>query len=127
MIADEKSLVTLWFEEVWNRRSSAAIDRMMTPSCLTKVEGLDEPLTRDQFKDYHRAFLNAVPDLRAEIIFVAADAGRVIASWRAKGTHSGPGLGIPPSGRPVDFTGLSVFEFAGDQIVAGLTGGTEVK
>ena len=44
---------------------------------------------------------------------------KVIANWRAKGTHLGPELGIPASGRRVDFTGLSVFEFTDGKITAG--------
>ncbi|HEX6307510.1 MAG TPA: ester cyclase [Longimicrobiales bacterium] len=114
-----RDAVTRWFEEVWNHRSRDAIDRMMHPDCLTAVEGRDAPLTRDDFKEYHRAFLNAVPDIKAEVLWVIAEGDTAIASWRGTGTHTGAGLGIPPSGRPVDFTGLSVFEFEDGRIARG--------
>jgi len=120
MSTDPAVFLTRWFEEVWNRRRRDAIDELMAPSCLTKVEGMDQPLTRDAFKEYHRAFLSAVPDLRAEVLFVTTDGTRSIVSWRARGTHLGPGLGIPPSRKPVDFAGLSVFEIADERIVSGL-------
>ena len=119
MTADIRTLVTRWFDEVWSQRRGATIDELMAPGCLTKVEGMDEPLTRDAFKAYHQAFLSAVPDVQAEVLFVVTEETRAIANWRARGTHLGPGLGIPPSGKRVDFTGLSVFEFDGPLIVRG--------
>ena len=119
MTADNKLLVARWFEEVWNRKRAATIDELMSPDCLTKVEGLDEPLSRDAFKEYQHAFLNAVPDLIAEVPLMTAEGDTVIVSWRARGTHLGPGLGISPSGRAVDFTGLSVFEFVDGRIARG--------
>jgi steroid delta-isomerase-like uncharacterized protein len=119
MTPDCKAVVARWFQEVWNERRRDAIDEMMAEDCLTKVEGLDAPLSRDAFKEYHQAFLSAVPDLRAEVVLLIGEGTTAVASWRAVGTHSGPGLGIPPSGRRVDFTGLSVFEFVGGLIARG--------
>jgi steroid delta-isomerase-like uncharacterized protein len=119
MTANIKALVARWFDEVWSQGRRETIDELMAAECLTKVEGMDVPLTRDAFKEYHQAFLSAVPDIEAELLFTVTEATRAIASWRARGTHLGPGLGIPPSGRRVDFTGLSVFEFEGTRIVRG--------
>ena len=119
MAADNKLLIAQWFEEVWNQKRTATIDELMSPDCLTKVEGLDEPLSREAFKEYQRAFLSAVPDLIAEVPLLTGEGDTVVASWRARGTHLGAGLGVPPSGRPVDFTGLSVFELAEGRIVRG--------
>lgn len=97
MTTDCKAIVTRWFEEIWNQGRHRIIDEVMAATCLTKVEGIDAPLTRDDFKRYHEAFRSAVPDLRAEVLFVVAEGEKVIANWRARGTHLGPGLGIPPS------------------------------
>ena len=105
MAADPKSTVLRWFREVWNEGRRETIDELMLPDCLTKVEGLDARLSRDAFKAYHQAFISAVPDLRAEVLSVTTEGDTSIANWRARGTHLGPGLGIPPSRRPVDFTG----------------------
>jgi steroid delta-isomerase-like uncharacterized protein len=119
MSSDYKAIVTRWYDRVWNQQRQDTIDELMAEGCLTKVEGLDAPLTRSSFKEYQQAFLSAVPDLRVEVLSVITEGQTAIASWRAIGTHVGPGLGIPPSGRPVDFMGLSVFEFAEDRIVSG--------
>jgi len=114
-----KNLATRWFESVWNQRSRDAILEYMAPECLTRVEGMDAPLTRDAFLDYHAAFLSAVPDIRAVVLSVVTEAERAVVAWRAQGTHLGPGLGIPPSGKRVDFSGMSIFRFEDGRIVEG--------
>lgn len=114
-----KALVTRWFDEVWNQQRVDTILELMAADCLTTVQGLDDPLTRDAFVDYQRAFLSAVPDLISELILVVAEGTTVVANWRARGTHTGPGLGIPPSSRRVDFSGMSVFEMSRGVIICG--------
>lgn len=118
-MVDYKFFAERWFDEVWNQRSRAAVLQYMAASCLTKVEGLDAPLTREGFLDYQAAFISAVPDVRAQVVSVVAEADNAVVHWRARGTHSGPGLGIPPSGKPVDFSGMSYFRFENGQIVEG--------
>lgn len=119
MSSNDTAIVTRWFEEVWNEQRTETVDELMAAECLTEVEGIDAPLTREDFKAYQRAFLSAVPNIRAEVVLIISETGKTAVNWRARGTHLGPGLGIPPSGRPVNFTGLSVFELEGGRIVRG--------
>jgi steroid delta-isomerase-like uncharacterized protein len=114
-----KALVARWHHEVWNERRDATIDEMMHPECIVELEGSGGPLTRDRFKEYRYAFLNAVPDLTIEVSSIMADGERAASSWCVRGRHLGPGLGIPPSGRPVQFTGMSHFEFRDGLFVRG--------
>jgi steroid delta-isomerase-like uncharacterized protein len=119
MNVDLKAVATRWFEEVWNERRQDLIDELTAEGCVAILEGRDAPLSMADFKDYQRAFISAVPDIRAEVLFVVADTATAVVHWRARGTHLGPGLGVPPSGRPVDFSGLTVFEFENGLIVRG--------
>jgi DNA-binding CsgD family transcriptional regulator/predicted ester cyclase len=90
---------------------------MMSPHCLLEVEGVDKPLTREEWKPYRRAFLNAVPDVWIANKSLTTEGKRVMWEFRATGTHTGPGLGIPPSGRKVDFTGVSFCFFDDDGLI----------
>jgi len=40
-----------------------------------------------------------------------------VTRWTARGVNTGSLLGMPPSGRPVEVTGMSIERFAGGQIV----------
>jgi DNA-binding CsgD family transcriptional regulator/predicted ester cyclase len=116
---DHKKLVTRWIAEVWNNRREEAIDEMMAPECLAELEGVDHPVTPADFKAYRRAFLEAVPDLMVEIFSIVTEGETSTLHWRVTGTHLGHGLGIPPSGRRVAFTGTTFYRFKGSLIVGG--------
>lgn len=114
-----RALVSRWNDEVWNQRLAGTIDELMHPDCKVEVEGVDGQLGREQFKEYRLAFLSAVPDLRVHEVNITADGCSAALTWRVTGTHLGPGLGLPPSGRPVLFNGMSYFEFRVARIVTG--------
>lgn len=118
-LTDYRQLVRHWIDSVWNQRREETIDEMMAPHCVVQVEGADGDLSREMFKEYRRAFLNAVPDMFVEVLSITSDGNVLMWTWRVTGTHLGHGLGIPPSGKRVDFTGATYCEFAGTSIVHG--------
>jgi steroid delta-isomerase-like uncharacterized protein len=119
MSPSPKVLIERWIREVWNEQRGSTIYEMMHPDCRARFEGKDESLTRDEFHAYNKAFLNAIPDIHVEILSIVAEDNKAVLSWRATGTHLGPGFGIPPSGKHVDFTGMSLYEFENGLIVGG--------
>lgn len=119
LVTNYKDLVYRWTTEVWNHRREDVIDQMMSPDCVVQVEGQNGNLSRDDFKAYRRAFLQAVPDMWVEIQSVTTEGETSMQCWRVTGRHTGPGLGIPPSGRRVDFSGASFYQFKDGLIVMG--------
>lgn len=116
MSAEHKALALRWFEEWWNQRRDAVFDEVASPDCVATVEGLDGELTRDDLLRHREAWLSAVPDVHVEVVAAVSEGNTVIVNWRARGTHTGPGLGIPPSGKPVDFSGLTWLEFKNGRV-----------
>jgi DNA-binding CsgD family transcriptional regulator/predicted ester cyclase len=116
---DYKSLVSRWTAEVWNQRRDDTIEEMLARDCQIEVEGMPGTIGYADFKHYRDAFLLAVPDLVVHIESITTEGETSMQCWRAVGTHGGPGLGIPPTGRAVDFTGASYYQFRGRQIVRG--------
>lgn len=117
---DLRALSRRWFEKVWNERRAAAIHELATPDCTAQLEGEEGALNLEAFESYWRAWLNAVPDLRVLVSFIITEGATAVVHWRATGTHLGAGLGIPPSGRRVDFSGVTVHEYEGGLIVRAL-------
>ena len=62
--------------------------------------------------DVHKAF----PDLKVEIIGQIAEGDRVSTHWRFYGSQSGPYLGLPATGRPVNWTGVQIDRVADGKI-----------
>jgi predicted ester cyclase len=57
------------------------------------------------------------PDLKTTVedAFEAGD--RVVVRWRVQGTHKGRIAKIKPTGNKVNFTGITIYRFAGGRIV----------
>ena len=58
----------------------------------------------------------AFPDLRAEIEDIVAADDRVALRLRFRGTHSGEFLGIPATGRPVEYVSHEFYRITGGLI-----------
>ena len=54
-------------------------------------------------------FVTALPDLEWTFDEVIAEGDRVAARWTTRGTQDGDLLGFAPTGKPVEFTGISFF------------------
>jgi steroid delta-isomerase-like uncharacterized protein len=62
-------------------------------------------------------FVTALPDLEWTFEEVIAEGDRVAARWTTRGTHDGDLLGFAPTGKPVEFTGISFFTVRCGKIV----------
>ncbi|MFN7924154.1 MAG: ester cyclase [Bryobacteraceae bacterium] len=99
----------LWFERVWNQNDESAIDELFAPDGM--VHGLPNegggPIRgREEFKSYARSLRAAIPDVRVEILRFVANGDLASAHCVVTGTHTGDGLGLRASGRPVRFEGI---------------------
>ena len=63
------------------------------------------------------AFVTALPDLDWTFDEVIAEGDRVAAHWTTRGTQDGDLLGFAPTGKPVEFTGISFFTVRCSKIV----------
>jgi steroid delta-isomerase-like uncharacterized protein len=61
-------------------------------------------------------FYKAFPDGQHTVDDLIAEGDKVAARLTARGTHKGEFQGIPPTGKPVSFTGMRVFRFVSGKI-----------
>jgi len=64
-----------------------------------------------------RPFCEAFPDLTLTIDFMVADGERVAAYVTTSGTHLGPFMGAPPTGKRFEVRGTDIFAFNQDGLV----------
>ena len=62
-------------------------------------------------------FQDAFPDGRNTSEELLADQDKVVQRWTFRGTHDGVFEGIPPTGRQVTLTGISIWRVDGGTIV----------
>lgn len=105
MSAAPADVMRTWFEEVWNQGREATIDRLLAPDAMAHGLPGGDMRGPDAFRSVFRTFRGAFPDIRIVVDRTVTEGDLVAVYCRVTGTHTGPSLGIPPTGRRVDFDG----------------------
>jgi len=106
--------------DAWNSHDIAHVAKFYAPDYLGEDVGQAKlqhgPEERCQvLASYVRAF----PDLHFAGETIIQDQ-RVALSWRMTGTHHGPLMRIPPTGRGVNVRGVSLLTIKGGKVTHGL-------
>jgi len=97
------------FEELWNDRNLTVIDEIISPDYIHHdQQAVDIPAGIDGYRQFVDRYINAFPDLHmtVEDEIVAGDV--VAVRWTVTGTHRGQLPGLPPTGKSISLTGMSI-------------------
>ena len=106
------------FEEGWSQGRLEVFDELLAPD-FTAHDPQDlfperrGPIAGRATCEMYRA---AFPDVRMNVEDVIEAGDRVVIRWRATGTHEGELMGLAPTGRSVEVTGIAIDRWAGDRI-----------
>ena len=106
MSAEEnKAVVRREQEELWNHTGNLdAAEELFVPDLVEAA--------KQEAADFREGF----PDVVSTIEDLIAEGDKVVARWRARATHQGEYMGIPPTGKEVEFTGTSVYRIEAGKI-----------
>ena len=104
---EARRLAIRWFNEVWNERKAETIFELLGSDSLGHQEGNVDIVGPEQFAKFHRVFLETLPDMKVEILDTIAEDGKVCVHWHIKGTHTGEGLGLTPTGNEIRMRGMT--------------------
>jgi steroid delta-isomerase-like uncharacterized protein len=113
---EHKALVRRFEEAVWNGRNPSRVDEFFAASHIFRAAG-SPPLDREGHRQMIAHFQDAFPDGRNTSEELLAEGDKVVQRWTFRGTHHGAFQGIPPTGRPVTLTGISIWRVDGGTIV----------
>ena len=118
MSAEEnKALIRRFFEEGLSAGNLAIVEELASPDLVVHGLAPGLPPGLAGFKQLLGMFRAGFPDYHDTVEELLAEGDKVVARWRFHGSHRGDFLGVPPSGRQVTTTGISLFRLAGGQIV----------
>ena len=102
-----KMLARRLFEEVWNNKNLAVLDELVAPHFVfhNSVQMLYGP---EGFKQFATTYHTAFPEAHFTVEDVIAEGDTVALRWSARATHKGELLGIPPTGKQVNVTGITI-------------------
>jgi steroid delta-isomerase-like uncharacterized protein len=121
MSEENKAVVHRWFEEVWNQGRDATVDELMVPDGVAHGLGDSEQDVHGpaEFKVFAANMRGAIPDIHIRIDDILAEGNLVAVRITLKGTHTGPGFGVEPSGRSVRIQGIVILRVVQGKLVEG--------
>ena len=93
----------------YNQPSLADFDTLLTDDVVL-IRAEEKAHGRDEFKAVLRRLRRAFPDIEYRIRDVIGGGDRIALRWEARGTHRDEYLGVPATGRPVTYTGITIYE-----------------
>jgi|KBSSwiStaDraftv2_1062776.scaffolds.fasta_scaffold980104_2 steroid delta-isomerase-like uncharacterized protein len=116
MSTGNEALARRWFEDVWNRRLSAAVDELAAADCIGhQTDGLTRTLR--EWRLLYQEILDGFPDLRFIVEDVVSSGESVVVRWRFFATHAGTVFGVPATHTKVDVPGITWFRCRGGKVV----------
>jgi hypothetical protein len=102
------SIAKRWFRDLWTEGRLEVADEIVDPGYAPDWIQIDAK-GPEQVKHEVRYFRSVFPDLEYELIDFALGKGRVWVRYKGTGTQMGNAWGFEPSGRPVEFEGVTIF------------------
>ena len=99
---ENKVLVRRFVEEVQNQGRLDLLDALVAPDFHNHSAPPGLPADAAGVKQVLALFRTAFPDGRMTVEDMVAEGDKVVTRKTFRGTHLGPFLGMPPTGRPVE-------------------------
>lgn len=117
-VVENKAIVQRLVDEGWNGRKLEAFDALLAPDLANRDPNNPVNSSRDTLKQFVQGIWIGFPDFNVRITDAIAEGDEVAKCWLARGTHQGPFLGIPATGKQVEFAGISVYRMQNARIVS---------
>jgi predicted ester cyclase len=111
-----KALILRWFEEdeqgndeIWNE--------VCSPDYVAYFPSNSEPMTQQEHFQAWQVMKKAFPDVKETIVDAIAKDDKVVLRVIIGGTHSGELMGIPPTGKKVEWSGQETFRISDGKVI----------
>ena len=106
------------YDELWNERNLAIAEELIADDGTNYDTGLvPMPFGPEEMRGTIRMVTAAFPDHRHEVDEVMVDGDNVVLRCTLTGTHEGPFMGIPPTGRRIEVTEIHIYRLVDGKAV----------
>lgn len=110
MPQDNKRLVRRFFDEILSGQNQATVAAIVAEDFVGHHPQFPQGIRgRDGLLQIVTTFHVAFPDLSYRVEELIEEGALVAARWSASGTHRGPLLSVPPTGRTGSISGIDLF------------------
>ena len=116
-IEENKAKFRLVYDEILNKGKIELFDELCASNFVkhTLQPGADYGI--EGSKQSVLMLRAAFPDITYTVEDLIAEGDKVVARWNAQGTHTGEFMGIPPTNKPVRFSGIEIIRVVDGQAV----------
>ena len=103
--------------EAFNNGDLSIADEIIAADAVGHDPAMDDSHGPDGYKQVIETYRGAFPDLKFTIEDCFSDGDRVCIRWSSTGTNDGELMGMPPTGKSVTGSGISIDKIADGKIV----------
>jgi len=112
-VETNRTLDRRWYEEVLNGHILATIDEIVAEDLIFN----GAPIGRAGLRQGFLWMLSIIPDMHLTIEDVVAAGDKVVTRFTGYGTHQGPFMGVPPTGKAISMRITHIDRIADGKIV----------
>src|SRR5262249_1109090 len=116
-VKSNKELMGQYHEDIWNHHDLNAVDSFIAPTFVSHANSPDTPAGPEPVKGFLGALFTAFPDLTSQNDGILGDGDKVVIQWTIRGTQTGYLFQMPPTGKPVEVSGMDVLRVENGQFV----------
>jgi steroid delta-isomerase-like uncharacterized protein len=105
------------FVEAFNTGDLDGLAAAFAPDAVVHNSGAPDPLNLEGFRQLAAVFLAAFPDGKHTIDDMIVEGDKVVTRITYRGAHTGDLMGIPPTGKHVTTSAMTIDQIAGGKIV----------
>ena len=103
--------------EVFRTGNIALLDPLLAPDMVDHAAPNEPVIGREPGKQLIATYAQAFPDTTLTVDLMVAEADTVAAFVSYRSTHTGPFMGHPPTGKPVNVTGMDIMRYRDGQVI----------
>lgn len=113
---ETKTIAVEYAHRVWDKKDLKAIEDLLHKDVIIHST-LGDFHGHDSMKKVVQSWLIALPDLIVKNLAVVHENDLVAIHWQARGTHNGEFKGRRPTGKPVSYSGVTMYRVKNGKIV----------
>lgn len=119
MSAAMKSVTEQFFGAIFSQGQLALIEQVASPNHILHIPAGPDVQGQEGLRQFVTLYRTAFPDLRFIIEDQLIEGDKIVARWTAQGTQQGPLQGIPPTGKAVKVTGITISRIVDGKMTEG--------
>ena len=114
---ENKAIIRRFLDELWNKGNLAIVDEVVASNWTghSNLPGMSS--SREAARAAVTSTRTAFPDMHVTFDDLIAEEDRVVLRSTTHGTHQGPLVGIPPTGKQVTMSGIAIYRLVDGKIV----------